>query len=251
MHKPLIGLAPLIYDDKTKINMMMYPRYTTAVEFAGGIPIILPLTDKYEDIKELVTVLDGIILTGGEDVNPSYYGEEKESFCGKIVPELDAMEDVLFKESLKQNKPVFGICRGCQFINASLGGTLYQDLPTQRPSDLTHQLPSSDIRFSHKITAEEGSLLHSILGTTSFDVNSFHHQGIKDLAPGLVPIGYADDGLIEAVYMPSKNFVFGVQWHPEFHFDHDPISQQLFKGFLDACRETKSYVNTEEFIENN
>ena len=76
-------------------------------------------------------------------------------------------------------------------------------------------------------------------------------QIIKDLAPDLVPIGYADDGLIEAVYMPSKNFVFGVQWHPEFHFDQDPISQQLFKGFLDACRATKSYVNTEEFIENN
>ncbi len=251
MHKPLIGLAPLMYDDKKKINMMMYPRYTTAVEFAGGIPIILPLTDKADDIKELVTVLDGIVLTGGEDVNPSYYGEEMQEYCGKIVPELDKMEDLLFKESLKQNKPVFGICRGCQFINAALGGTLYQDIPTQRPSDLTHQLPSSDIRFSHKITAQEGSLLHNILGMTSFDVNSFHHQGIKDLAPGLEPIGYADDGLIEAVYMPSKNFVFGVQWHPEFHFDRDPVSQQLFKGFLDACRATKSYVNTEEFIENN
>jgi putative glutamine amidotransferase len=235
MHKPLIGLAPLMYDDKKKINMMMYPRYTTAVEFAGGIPIILPLTDKADDIKELVTVLDGIILTGGEDVNPAYYGEEKEEFCGKIVPQLDAMEDILFKESLLQNKPVFGICRGCQFINASLGGTLYQDIPSQYKTELCHSMPEPPYnRTAHLFRVVEGTPLAKL--PCAEGVNSRHHQAILDLAPGLEIMAYAADGIIEAVRMPEKRFVWAVQWHPEAFWEEEGLNIELFRAFVEAAK---------------
>jgi len=235
MNKPLIGVVPLY--DAEKESYWMLPDYMKAVEAAGGLPVMLPLTADREAIRSLAETFDGFLFTGGQDVHPDMYGEPKEPFCGEICEERDAMEKELLELAIRLDKPVFGICRGFQLINAALGGSLYQDLPTQRPdSGIVHRQPKPYDRPVHRVVIVKDSPLHRILGTEELMVNSLHHQGVKRLADRLEPLAFAEDGLIEAAHMPDRTFLLAVQWHPEYSYRADARQLRLFEEFVRHCR---------------
>lgn len=236
MNKPLIGITPLY--NKKKGRFWMVPGYMEGVEAAGGIPVMLPVTEDEDDIMLLAHKFDGFLFTGGQDVAPDLYGEEKEKFCGEVCRERDNMESILFKHVLESDKPAFGICRGLQLFNVALGGTLFQDVNIQRTPEvlLAHsQNPPYDEPV-HAVNIEKESVLHRILQSDKINVNSLHHQGIKRLADSLSCEAVADDGIVEAVLMPDKKFVLAVQWHPEFMFRKDDGQLKLFTEFVKACK---------------
>ncbi|RRJ66976.1 gamma-glutamyl-gamma-aminobutyrate hydrolase family protein [Paenibacillus oralis] len=235
MKKTLIGVLPLY--DKEKESYWMLPGYMKGIEAAGGIPVMLPLTTDPDAILSIADTFDGFLFTGGHDINPQIYGEPVDPVCGARCEERDVMEKLLFNHAIEQDKPAFGICRGLQLFNALLGGTLYQDLPTQRTSAVRiehKQTPPYTIPV-HNVYIEQGNPLYEIVKAESLKVNSYHHQGIKKLSSQLVAAAVAEDGLIEAVVMPEKRFVLAVQWHPEFNYQIDDSSFRLFKAFVQAC----------------
>ncbi len=233
--KPIIGIVPLV-DDK-KESLWMLPGYMNGVLAVGGIPVILPLTSDCSVISQLLDKVQGILLTGGHDVDPSIYGEESLPECGAACIERDSMEKELLDQALDRDMPVLGICRGIQFINAYLGGTLYQDLPTQFDSDVDHHMsPPYDVPV-HSVSIRENSGLCRLLNADKLQVNSYHHQAIKDKADCLSVMAVSEDGLIEAVEMPDKKFVWAVQWHPEFNYLKDENSRKIFEEFVRVCSE--------------
>jgi putative glutamine amidotransferase len=237
MERPVIGVTP--HWDEDRDSLLLKPGYLEGIMKAGGLPFILPFTKDEETLGQLAGVCAGFLFTGGQDICPDLYGADKLSFCGPVCAKRDAMEKALFSITvLKQNKPAFGICRGIQLFNTLLGGTLYQDLPAQlRESRLTHQQEPPYDRPVHRVSIEPGSPLHALLGVDTLAVNSCHHQGIAELAPPLTPMAWAEDGLVEAVYMKDRPFVRAVQWHPEKALA-DEHSGKLFDAFVDACRQT-------------
>jgi putative glutamine amidotransferase len=232
MQKPMIGVVPLY--DETKESYWMLPGYMKGIEEAGGIPVMLPLTTDRETILALADTFDGFLFTGGQDVNPMMYGEQAEAMCGKPCEERDQMEAILFERAVALDKPILGICRGIQLFNALLGGTLYQDLPSQLHSEkqIIHKQNPPYYQPVHLVTIEKSSPLFAILKEESIMVNSYHHQGIKELAEPLACAATAEDGIVEAVTMPGKRFVLAVQWHPEFIFQKEEKSLKLFKEFV-------------------
>ena len=147
------------------------------------------------------------------------------------------MEKIVLEDAMKKNKPVLGICRGIQFINAFLGGTLYQDLPSQHSSDIEHhQTPPYDIPI-HDVSIRKSTPLHDCLGADRISVNSYHHQAVKDVAPGLEVMAESEDGIVEAIYMPSYGFLWAVQWHPEFSYKKDVNSKKIFQAFVESLKE--------------
>lgn len=234
MNKPIIGILPLA-DVKTGYAWMK-PNYVSAISNAGGIPFILPLTEDEGLLDELTASCDGFLLTGGYDISPALYGQEKLPTCGDGTDGLDRMESMLISRILDADKPVLGICRGLQFLNVALGGTLWQDLPTQRPSEIGHSMEVPYDRFVHKALQTEDSPLLQIIPEREFGVNSAHHQGICNLGKDLFPAARSEDGLIEAVCMPGKKFVYAVQWHPEDLFRIDANAASLFKALVLAAK---------------
>ncbi len=177
------------------------------------------------------------MFTGGQDISPLLYDEKPLPQCGESSPERDTMEKILLNRAIELNKPVLGICRGIQLINAVLGGTLYQDLPTQTNSDLEHhQKPPYD-KPIHNVAIMENTPLYTVLEKDILAVNSYHHQAIKNLSDKLLPMAKASDGIIEAVYMPDKKFIWGIQWHPEFSYVSDFAGKKIFSEFV---KQTKS-----------
>ena len=206
MKAPLIGVVPLWDEDKG--NLLMIPGYMDGIKYAGGLPVMLPLTSNKALIERICESVDGILFAGGQDVFPGMYGEGVSERCGPLCIERDDMETLLFAEAVKLDKPIFGICRGIQLFNVLLGGTLYQDLPSQFRSKISiehNQAPPIDVP-SHTVLIDKGSPLHTLLDTTSLEVNSTHHQGICELSPELERMATSEDGLVEAVCMPEKRF---------------------------------------------
>ena len=231
MKKPMIALLPL--EDEERGRWWMNPDYMNSVTQAGGIPVMLPLTDRDEDLRKIAEGFDGFLFTGGPDLDPGLYGHEKMACCGGVCPGRDAMEMKLFRLAYERDKPILGICRGIQLMNVALGGTLYQDIPTQIPSELTHRVLEKPLaRQVHEIQVSE-ELPFGDLPRTLW-VNSRHHQCVLDLAPGLKVRATAPDGVIEAVYMPGKRHVRAVQWHPE-NFENE-LSRVIFEDFVEAAR---------------
>lgn len=233
--KPVIGLVPLV--DEARDSYWMLPGYMKGVELAGGIPVMLPLTDDDASIEKIAEMMDGFIFTGGHDVDPGIYGEAMKSECTALCPERDAMEKKLLPLAIEKNKSVLGICRGLQFINSVLGGTLYQDLDAYHPSEICHrQKPPYDVP-AHEVAVVKDSPLHGLLGMETLGVNSCHHQAICVLAPCLEAMAVSPDGLVEAFYMPGKKFVWALQWHPEFMYKVSSESRSVFKAFVDSALE--------------
>ena len=237
MKKAVIGVTPLW--DAERDSYWMLPGYLEGLEMAGALPITLPLTEDTRDISRLVSLCDGFLFTGGQDVSPRLYGQEPHAVCGEICEKRDAFERGLFFQALGRDKPVLGICRGIQFLNAFLGGTLYQDLPTEHPSGVTHSMRPPYDRAIHSVEIMSETPLAALLQKTQLGVNSYHHQAIKALAPGLAEMARSEDGLVEAVYLPDKTFVWAVQWHPELSFLTDENSRRIFSAFVAAASDPR------------
>ena len=231
--KPVIGLIPLYDDDKE--SFWMLPGYMKAVEACGGLPVMLPLTEDEEILSSAFDLCDGILFTGGHDVSPSLYGEEARESCGLPCPARDRMESYLLGRCLKENRPLLGICRGIQFMNAGLGGTLYQDLPTEYKSGINHHMTPPYDRAAHQVQVLPGTLLASLIGEGMHAVNSYHHQAVRKLSPLLEAAALSEDGLVEAACVKGQRFALGIQWHPEFSYKTDPDSLKIIQAFIDAC----------------
>lgn len=236
MTRKIIAVVPL-WDD-AKQSIWMLPGYLDGIRAAGGIPSILPLTKSEEEAYALLKMCSGLLMTGGQDINPRLYGQSASSRCGEICPERDAMEPHLFNEALKHDKPVLGICRGLQMINVVLGGTLYQDLPSQTNSNINHRMKPPYDRECHRVNLVQGTALHRLLQVEIMGVTSNHHQGIDKLGEGLEVMAASEDGIIEAVSLPEKKFVWAVQWHPEYDYLKNVFSKKIFQAFVEACGQT-------------
>lgn len=229
---PIIGVCPLW--DAGKNSYWMLPGYMDGILDAGGVPIILPLTEDAERIRRAAEICGGFLFTGGPDVSPGLYGKQAEFDNVDCCPQRDRLEALLLEMALNADKPVLGICRGIQLLNAFLGGTLYQDLPSEAPSPVEHhQKAPYDVPI-HEVVTEPGSPLADLAGARLW-VNSCHHQAIRDLSPRLRPMAAAPDGILEAVYMPDREFVWAVQWHPEFFHGTDENSRRIFRAFVESA----------------
>lgn len=219
--------------------------YLLAIQEAGGVPLALAPGHDAETLRRLYELLDGLLLTGGEDVAPERYGEEVlYPDLVQVVPERDAAEFQLLDWALADRLPILAICRGVQVLNVRLGGSLYQDLARDRPGALPHNQAGATPRQepTHPVTVLPGSFLADVVGAEQLLVNSLHHQAIKALAPSLFPVAYAPDGVIEGVEANDPTppaFLLGVQWHPEELIGHDPAARRLFDAFVAACQKPR------------
>lgn len=233
----LIGVTPAQNDQNGQITIN--PDYMDAIRRAGGLPVLLPLCVETDCLQAMLDQIDGLLLTGGADVNPALYGEEKLACCGDLAPQRDQMELPLCRMAVQQDKPVLAICRGHQMLNVALSGTLYQDIAQQYGDQLRH--PRSDVPKTpvHAVSVAADSLLHRACGLDALAVNSRHHQGVKQPGEGIAVCGKAEDGLIEAIEVPGKRFVLGVQWHPESLSAARPEAQALFNAFVKSCEDAR------------
>lgn len=233
--KPVIGVMPLWDDEKD--SYWMLPGYLDGITEAGGLPLVLPLTSEHQDIAQFMEICSGFLFTGGQDVDPAVYGEKPvDKSLLDLCPARDKMETAVIHQARALGKPVLGICRGIQIINAVLGGTLYQDLPFQHPSATKHHMDKPYDSTNHLVKIKAGSPLCDLIGTETLSVNSIHHQAVKDTAGCLEVMAAAEDGIVEAVYDPGSDFFWGIQWHPEYLHTKDKNSRRIFRAFVDACR---------------
>ncbi len=230
--RPVIGLSPML--DLQEENYMMRPGYVRCLEEAGALPLILPAAEDEAEVALLVEKCDGFLFTGGPDVDPARYGEEKLNDSVFVAPLRERTEFLLFDAALKSGKPILGICRGCQLINAALGGTLWQDIAAQRPECLPHRQQTPGTEPSHRVTLAEDTPLRALLDREETAVNSFHHQAVKELAAPLLCNAVSEDGLVEAFSMPEHPWLLAVQWHPELMPESED-SRRLFAAFTAAC----------------
>ena len=198
--------------------------------------MIFPLTEDKEELEQLCSLCNGFLITGGQDVDPAIYRETLIPQMGEICTVLDQMERQVLEYVIKEDKAVLGICRGIQYLNAMLGGSLYQDLNVQHPSKTEHHMEPPYDRVIHQVQIIDGTPLHQLLQVIELGVNSYHHQAVKTLAPSLTVMAESEDGLVEAVYMPKKNYVWAVQWHPELSYQTDKYSRKIFESFVAACK---------------
>jgi gamma-glutamyl-gamma-aminobutyrate hydrolase PuuD len=217
-------------------------QYVTAVEEPGGTAVLLTPGHDAESVERLVGIAHGLVLTGGEDVDPALYGQEPHPKLETVNPARDQVELAALRAALARGIPVLAICRGIQLLNVALGGTLYQDLPSQRGGDLLHEQDAPVGHRWHHAMVEAGSGVETILGTRELFINSFHHQGIDRLAPSLRAVVWASDGLVEGVEGKEHPWLFGVQWHPERGEAESPADERdpdrrLFWAFVRAARE--------------
>lgn len=210
--------------------------YVQAVKIAGGIPLILPIVEEEHAVQRQVELIDGLLLSGGYDVSPSHYGEEPQRYLGEICPERDAYELALVNVTYASEKPIFGICRGLQLLNVAFGGTLYQDIPHALPASLQHGQKAKPEEATHTVELVEGSLLQQVMKAATLLTNSYHHQAIKELAPGFKVNARAKDGVIEGIEKIGDLFILAVQWHPELMIMKHMQMQCLFQGLVEAAK---------------
>ncbi|EFA23211.1 peptidase C26 [Bifidobacterium gallicum DSM 20093 = LMG 11596] len=219
--------------------MWMLPEYFTMLERSGAVPMMLPMSTDQTVIAQCIELCDGVLFTGGIDIHPSEYGQDPSSQCGETSRELDAVERLCMQYCLDNDVPLLGICRGLQFLNVMLGGTLYQDLPTERPSHVNHNMRVAYDRPVHDVTIEHGTPLAEILADVhSIGVNSRHHQAVKTVGQGALVNAVSEDGLVEAISVPGKTFALAVQWHPESMFALDERNRRIVAAFVAAMRST-------------
>jgi len=238
MKPPLIGITT--YRTRNRYGyaqVCLNEAYVTSLEGAGALPCLIPLGLTPAALEGLLARLDGVVFSGGGDIQPQRYASQPHPQVDNIDPERDDLELFLLERLVERAVPFLGICRGMQLINVGLGGSLYEDLPDQRPDSLSHQAPDDcpRDRLIHPVQVEPDSQLYKILGQANLQVNSQHHQGVRRLAASLRPTAFAPDGVLEAVELPSHPFGLGVQWHPEW-LKAQPPMQELFRAFVEACR---------------
>jgi putative glutamine amidotransferase len=217
----------------------IYANYVAVLERLGLAPVLVTPVHSPASIAALLARCTGLVLSGGEDVDPTRFGEAPIPELGQVNPQRDATEFTALAAALERELPVLGICRGCQLLNVHFGGSLYQDLAVQFPGVLVHEQKEPWGGRSHHARVEPGTRLAAIVPGPDLFINSFHHQAIRRLAPGLVTSAVADDGVVEAVEARDHEWVIGVQWHPERHEAHAPEADPdrlLFHAFAGAVR---------------
>ena len=230
--KKIIGIIAAVGSEG---KSFVLPGYVRAIEASGGMAIVLPYTKEEGNVDSFVTLCDGFLFVGGEDVNPALYGEEKTELCGEIRPLRDEFELLVASKVFASKKPVLGICRGMQFINVALGGTLYQDINASVKTEIVHRQSTPQTQSAHEIKIMHGTPFYGVLDKDVIAINSWHHQAVKTLGKGLEIMAQAEDGIIEAVYMPGRKYLCGVQWHPEVTFEVSENSRKIFAHFRHCC----------------
>ena len=234
MTRPVVGIT--LGDGDRPGYHGMREDYARSVERSGAIPVVLP-SQRPEDAAAVLDRLDGLLLSGGIDVDPALYGRVPHPKLGRVDRRRDDFELALTREALARDLPILAICRGHQVLNVATGGTLVQDIPSEWKGAVTHDAPGRRTRRSHAIDVVPASRLGAILGGGQLSVNSFHHQAIDELGEGLVLSARSpNDGLIEGVELPERTFVVGVQWHPESFWKEPRSFQGLFDAHTAACR---------------
>lgn len=220
-----------------RLQVTLYSLYLEVLERHGMAPLLLTPTHTRASMASLLDQCRGLVLSGGEDLDPSYYGEAPLPGLGVTNPARDEAELVVLELALERELPILAICRGCQLTNVYLGGTLYQDLTLQRSESLEHRQKEPWGRRSHRVSLDPDSELARIAGSDEIFINSFHHQGIKDVGEGLEVVAEAEDGTIEAVEWPGAPAWFlGVQWHPERYEASAPRTdpdRRIFQTFAE------------------
>ena len=230
---PIIGILGEVDDAST---VTIQDTYIKAIEKSGGVPLIFPYVENRETMEQMVALCHGLLFSGGADIAPKYYGEVKKEACGAIQPHRDTLELMAFQVAVEAKKPVLAICRGIQLVNVALGGTLYQDIPSEMETPIAHRQKEPRFSCSHQVNVVENSPLHALTGALRIPANSFHHQAIKKLGKGLAVMATADDGIIEAVYSQTEPYLRAYQWHPERLYETEGSSKRILEDFVAACR---------------
>jgi len=236
---PVIGITADIADSKAngEPTLFLARRYLRAVEQAGAVPLILPPLSSNSAIRQSLNILDGLIISGGNfDIHPSHYGEQPIKELGIVKADRTEFELEIAAGALKKNLPTLGICGGAQALNVVLGGSLYQDIGTQVPSAGEHEQSDKRASGGHRVKIPSGTRLRAIVRRQHLEVNTTHHQAVKELGKGLLANAVADDGIIEGIESTRHAFVLGVQWHPEALAPRQDSHQRIFSAFVAACR---------------
>ena len=240
--KPLIALSSS-YDpthsphgyETSGPHFYIYADYVRPIVELGAAPIIIPVLKDVDFYRDAISRVSGLMLIGGVDVNPFLFGQKVEHGFGKVDPEKDFGEIEMTKIALDLNIPILAICRGIQLVNLLQGGTLHQHIPDDIPNSLKHNAAFPPGTFSHRVKIEKNSLLYSIVKSEHIDVDSSHHQAVDKIGDGLVVTARAEDGVIEALEMPSKKWILAVQWHPERIWCSAIEHRMIFESFINAC----------------
>ena len=239
--RPLIGIPAAVHERPSAPGATYFQfngNYPAALAASGALPVVIPLDLPEDALAELFARLDGLCLAGGVDVDPAHFSEARHPALGQVDAPRDATELTLARWALAADLPTFGICRGIQLLNVAAGGSLYQDLPAQMPAAQKHHFKlaiSPWERPVHAVQIAADSRLAGILGTSETMTNSFHHQAVKEVASGFMPVARTADGVIEGIEAPGQRFALGVQWHPEGMFTTDLLARKLFAAFFAAC----------------
>ena len=240
--RPLVGVTPDLASaarpgGKVEPLIVLQERYARALERAGAVPIILPVTPSRASLRAVMENIDGLVVSGGNfDIHPKFYGEKPIRALGEIKAERTEFELGLIALALARDMPVLGVCGGAQAINVALGGTLYQDIASQHAGAAEHQRGDLKDRGGHRVEILSGTRLRTIVGRPSLVVNTTHHQAVKAAGKNLVVNATAPDAVIEGIESTAHRFVLGVQWHPEFLVHRDAAQRKIFAALVRACR---------------
>lgn len=234
--KPIIGIVPAI--DEEKGLYYVHEDNIRAIEEAGGTPILIPYYSTPKNTR-ILHLMDGLYLTGGNDIDPTLFGEEPKPHLGNITRVRDNFEIKIIRKILELEKPILAVCRGTQILNVALGGDMYQDIYSQIETPiLQHQQNATKSHPSHFVNIDKNSLLYQLVNETKIKVNSRHHQANRNIAKSLKISGRANDGVIEAIESTDHRFVLGLQWHPEnMAVKGDEVSRKIYQGFIQVCKE--------------
>ena len=239
LRKPIIGITSAYEyeEDCTRCKTTVSVDYSKAVVAGGGIPIVLPVVEEKELIKEQIKLLDGLVLGGGNDLNPLLYGEDFKQGIKEVSSKRDEWEIYLLEEFLKTKKPILGICRGHQLINIFFGGTLFQDLKYVGEKVLKHRQDFHPELVTHRVKIiDEDNLIYKLFGKEII-TNSFHHQVINKLGDKITPIAVTEDGVVEAIQIKDYPFLYGIQWHPEMMTARgNSKMKKIFEAFVEKCK---------------
>lgn len=233
--KPIIGILTTVkYADYLGTNhIYINDEYILSLDKIGAIPILIPPVSSYDVLNCYVKLCDGFLLSGGGDINPVFTNQEPSPKLGTVNNQLDRFQITLTKKILRSKKPVLGICRGIQLLNAALGGTTLQDISESPIPPILHMQCSERHQGIHKVYFQKGSMLHKLFGDVAF-VNSYHHQAVDQPGTGVIITGRSSDQIVEAIELSNHPFGIGVQWHPEMMFAYSDEMKELFEAFVQA-----------------